>query len=871
MRSSPSIPVTMPQCSRYGVALTLIAPVAFVLAVDVFGFQQPQPPSAMPAPGQVPVPGQVPAPSGQPGGASQTSGSSTPCTAVMRSTVDNGIGVSDPKIFDNRSLALMLDSLSESLRTAQFIDAKSLAASLSAFQGSQQESVARSFSLQGPSLPGVVDTAKDTTTTGSTITSGTSGTTVVGATGSQDSTVNTTGSQNQVTGTTTSTKSGTTSTDTSNANTSNTATSGGTTERTTQTTTAARTPVNPELPTLLAAPNFTPQFGTSANDLLSDQVNLTYQIFNLRMLLERALSDRLMGDSPRLQAVLGFNVTLDPNRDWRDSAAFVEVTLSMRNTASRPISVVALMPQEKTYNSAALSNKSNAFGGSAVSQLISIGYSERRQSQLFYLYRDNDTIAFHRTNGAPTETRLGWSFRPVLGRRSVSPGMRQMFAVISLPAADIGMANVPIDVDVKTYWRSYDRKTLTTADANKTASTAAYMSGCVEVPTTAEFQNRLDPEITGIRWRMTDDKNAFVTVEGSNFFQGTSVRLGGSAYATPADGFTLKSDKAFDLAVPISALLGDGSIVGRYGVAEEMLAPTVSAGGMEIEQVTWSPAVGGRTQLTIDLKGRTGTLDRSTMPLPLVVSLNGAVIPPPYDLSDSGRRLRAYVPMSQFSDVQGMLTVLFPFAGERWRDTWRIYDSSQAFTVTRFAATPAAQTTPSTTKLLIGTSDTANGFQCTNTSNTWTVILDTAYAAPPGLMTQTQPGAVAVSGDLMQFLAPSDALDKHALLLRDCHGAAYKLAVPAATPKPEKTVVATVAPQTVKVNDARKITISGKLLDRVTSVTANGLDLESHAASDGTTLDVFLVRRLTQHAATITLVCRDKKDDILGSVDIVVQ
>jgi hypothetical protein len=72
-------------------------------------------------------------------------------------------------------------------------------------------------------------------------------------------------------------------------------------------------------------------------------------------------------------------------------------------------------------------------------------------------------------------------------------------------------------------------------------------------------------------------------------------------------------------------------------------------------------------------------------------------------------------------------------------------------------------------------------------------------------------------------------------------------------------------------NDARKVTINGVALNRVASVTANGVTLESRAASDGKTLDVFLVRRVTDRAATITLICRDDKDEILGSVDVVIQ
>jgi hypothetical protein len=59
---------------------------------------------------------------------------------------------------------------------------------------------------------------------------------------------------------------------------------------------AAITPASPGLPEMLAAPSFQPKYGLSANDLLSDQVNLSYQILNLRMLLERSLSDRLWTD-----------------------------------------------------------------------------------------------------------------------------------------------------------------------------------------------------------------------------------------------------------------------------------------------------------------------------------------------------------------------------------------------------------------------------------------------------------------------------------------------------------------------------------------------------------------------------------------------
>jgi len=49
----------------------------------------------------------------------------------------NGISVGKPKVFDNRTLTLMLESLSQTLQSmqSQFIDQKSLAAALANIQG----------------------------------------------------------------------------------------------------------------------------------------------------------------------------------------------------------------------------------------------------------------------------------------------------------------------------------------------------------------------------------------------------------------------------------------------------------------------------------------------------------------------------------------------------------------------------------------------------------------------------------------------------------------------------------------------------------------------------------------------------------------
>jgi hypothetical protein len=168
----------------------------------------------------------------------------------------NGISVGKPKVFDSRSLSIMLEQLSEQLRTVQVVDAQKLAAALGNQQGSEAHNTAVAASLTGPSLPSVTTTEKP-----------------------------------------------------------NAAGNLAVTER--DTSRAATTPATPTLPALLAAPSYTPTFGPSAADLLADQVSLSYQIFNVRMLLERSLTDRLAtpDGKPRLQAVLGFQISIDPPRN----------------------------------------------------------------------------------------------------------------------------------------------------------------------------------------------------------------------------------------------------------------------------------------------------------------------------------------------------------------------------------------------------------------------------------------------------------------------------------------------------------------------------------------------------------------------------
>ena len=58
-------------------------------------------------------------------------------------------------------------------------------------------------------------------------------------------------------------------------------------------------------------------------------------------------------------------------------ARVVEITMTAKD--AQRLSLVSLMPQEKTYNAAALSSKSNAFGGAAVVSAFQVGFSARKR------------------------------------------------------------------------------------------------------------------------------------------------------------------------------------------------------------------------------------------------------------------------------------------------------------------------------------------------------------------------------------------------------------------------------------------------------------------------------------------------------------
>jgi hypothetical protein len=515
----------------------------------------------------------------------------------------NGITIGDAKVFDNRSLTLMLEQLDSSLRTFNVVN-QNVAQNLELLQGTRSTEETGSARVGWkPQIPWLSGRKKD------------------GAAESKDA--------------------------------------GGQPD--------ARS-AQPSSPKPAEAPSGVPALGISAADALTEQLNLAYQIFNLRVLNERALSDRLYhpeGESepkPRLQVVLGFQVSINPPEGMQDCAAIAEISLQTQ-AGNSAVSVVALIPQEKTYNSAALSTRSKSLDGSVVSNVLTVGGSTGRTSRELYLHRDADTLAFERPPGwkagafwprqqkpgTSSEAIFGWEFRPVLGRRSVSPGTRQMLAVVALPCSDES-SSVKLKVQTRSYWRAYNRRRQTTAPRwgwwplrYRSARQIDRAPQEVEILPSARVQNALKPEIENASWVDAGDGSAMVVVEGKNFFSGTEVTLGGVIHHDPKTQLVLKSDRAFEVRTTLEALgTGEGLLSGRFGPAIPLALPPkklpVPAIAINQNQSRLYLAAGGYRQLVLWIRPAKfgvpfGCADLKKLPDPLIF-VNGKPIPTPYDYLD---------------------------------------------------------------------------------------------------------------------------------------------------------------------------------------------------------------------------------------------
>jgi hypothetical protein len=179
-------------------------------------------------------------------------------------------------------------------------------------------------------------------------------------------------------------------------------------------------------PPIAAAPaqtslyTYAPTFGISAQDLLTEQTALFYQITNLRLLLDRSLTDRLTftptesgsKTSARDQIVIGFQMTIDAAH--KDAVAESEVTIT-----GTDVSLVSLLPMDKTYNVASVTKSSKSVDVGAVVQLIGVGAAVGKTQESIYLIKDADTVSLERPVSARSSPAGGRCSRSSRCRRAL--------------------------------------------------------------------------------------------------------------------------------------------------------------------------------------------------------------------------------------------------------------------------------------------------------------------------------------------------------------------------------------------------------------------------------------------------------------------
>ena len=440
----------------------------------------------------------------------------------------NGIEVGAPKIYDDASLRMLLDAARSKLANLSGLNQASLTQSIGALSGARISESQLGLQVSGPPAPAVTPTGTDATSS---------------AAGS------------------------------------------------------AATPAAaaPSVPGGIA---FTPPAGVapSSLDVLNEQMQLTYEIANLQLLLEGALSDRFVTNrrfvKPRM--TIGFPISLRAPAQYRNAAAVVEVEVETTqpnlSVSPEPPVITALLPQEKTYNVAAMKDRMTSIGAGAVVGAIGVSGSYISGKKTLYLVQDQDTIALERQPdpGHPNVTSFLWEFRPVLGQEYVRDGMKQTFVQLAMPVLDA--VDCFGSIRIRTYWRRFDQKQGITGEVIDGSLLASSRGGAPLRFPIPRFD--LTPFVEDVDYQDLGDGTVLVKVAGS-FLSGTYVQLGLRRY--DASSGLIFEDRGLKFVAPAAALARwMARVVARSGDQADLLKPLVQK---KLPSLAQTACVGGPAKI----------------------------------------------------------------------------------------------------------------------------------------------------------------------------------------------------------------------------------------------------------------------------------
>ena len=244
---------------------------------------------------------------------------------------------------------------------------------------------------------------------------------------------------------------------------------------------------------------------------------------------------------PRTRVTIGVPIDIRDTGNHRDEVAEVTLTVSSPNSAishDRPI-ITTLLPQEKSYNVAAVTNRQSSIGGGFASSIMSVGATWLWGHQTYYVVKDQDVLAYQVPSNNPMVTTFGWQFRPTLGRRYVTEGMRRVYVQLALPFDE---GNTIGQVTVSTAWRRYDRKRGVVERSASELDAATY-----SVPFNIEKYD-LQPQIGDVTGHDNGDGTFSVMLAGS-FAMGTILRSGPHSYSDGSANF-LRTEESILATVP---------------------------------------------------------------------------------------------------------------------------------------------------------------------------------------------------------------------------------------------------------------------------------------------------------------------------------
>ena len=479
---------------------------------------------------------------------------STRVAIETRDRDTQGILVGPPRMYDDSLLQQMLTAAEARLVSLQLLDQTGIANRLGSITGANQQISGVAISASGNPIPQVVTTANGATSQVA-ATQTPSGTSTVTTTGAPVQTIVSTAPQ-----------------------------------------VSAPAASSPAPSTSLPS-----SFSVSASDVLNEQMQLTYEIANLRLLMEGSLSDwqmdgKLNANKPRV--TIGFPITISPDKRFKNAAAIVEVTVATDpradlSTDHAPPSVTALLPREKTYNVASITDRSVSLGGGLVTQIAGISGSFLWGHKTYFVVKDQDTVARMFQPGDPKQAGFLWEFHPVLGRSFVESGLKQTF--VQLAFTTPGAAGVIGSIHVRTYWRNYDRK-------------SGLLKGVIEdsireydVSPVSTFA--MTPDLAGVGADSLEDLGngqMLVTIPG-RFLGGTYVRVGSAILGPGTAGFTSEY-RLIRFVAPIADLASKRVVlVSRDGTETE-----ITVHGDPVKKIDFDAAVTPLDEtnsvLEIDLK-----------------------------------------------------------------------------------------------------------------------------------------------------------------------------------------------------------------------------------------------------------------------------